>query len=81
MKNINKDTFCYLPFGSVYVTPDGSLTPCCIAEGFEEKINWKDFNSIDELVNSAPYKRIRKQLIEGIEPPECSACFVHNKYL
>ena len=78
MKKINKDTFCYLPFGSVYVTPTGLLTPCCIAEPFAEEINWKEFNSIDELINSAPYKRIRKQLVEGIKPPECNACFVHN---
>ena len=78
MNKINKDTFCYLPFGSVYVEPTGRIHPCCIAHPFEESINWKDFKSVDELVNSAPYKRIRKQLINGEKPIECEQCFVHK---
>lgn len=78
MEKIKSDTFCYLPFGSVYVAPDGNLCPCCIGTPFKEKINWKDFSSIDELINSKPYRRIRKELIEGIEPSECDACFVNK---
>ena len=78
MNKFNKDTFCYLPFGSIYVEPTGRLHPCCIARPFEEGINWKDFDSIEELMNSAPYKRIRKQLVNGEKPEECAACFVHN---
>jgi len=78
MNEYNKDTFCYLPFGSVYVEPTGKLAPCCIADGFEEGINWKDFENMEDLFNSAPYKRIRKQLINGEKPSECSACFIHK---
>jgi sulfatase maturation enzyme AslB (radical SAM superfamily) len=78
MGELNKDTFCYLPFGSIYVEPTGRLHPCCIASPFEENINWKDFNSVEELINSPAYKRIRKQLINGEKPSECSACFIHG---
>lgn len=78
MNEYNKDTFCYLPFGSVYVEPTGRLHPCCIASPFEEDVNWKDFNSIEELINSPAYKRIRKQLVNGEKPNECSACFIHK---
>lgn len=78
MNKFNEETFCYLPFGSVYVEPTGRLHPCCIASPFEEDINWKDFNSVEEIVNSEPYKRIRKQLVNGEKPSECSACFIHG---
>jgi MoaA/NifB/PqqE/SkfB family radical SAM enzyme len=78
LKKINTDTFCYLPFGSIYVEPTGELTPCCIAKPFKENINWKDFSSIDDLINSKPYRRIRKELLQGIEPSECDACFVNK---
>lgn len=78
MNKVDKDTFCYLPFGSVYVEPTGRLHPCCIAQPFQENINWRDFNSIDELINSPAYRRIRKQLVNGEKPYECSACFVHK---
>lgn len=80
MNKINKDTFCYLPFGSIYVDPKGALQPCCVGRPFKEGANWKDFSSIDELMNSAPYKRIRKELLEGVEPTECSACFVNKNH-
>jgi hypothetical protein len=78
MKDINQDTFCYLPFGSIYVEPTGRLHPCCVARPFKEGINWKDFNSTDELINSPAYKRIRKQLLNGEKPSECNACFIHG---
>lgn len=67
-----------MPFGSIYVSPSGALSPCCIGTPFKEKVNWKDYSSIDELINSKPYRRIRKELLEGIGPSECDACFVHN---
>lgn len=78
MNKLNEDTFCYLPFGSIYVEPTGRLHPCCIADPFKENIYWKDFNSVEELVNSTPFKRIRKQLVNGEKPSECSACFIHG---
>ncbi len=78
MGKYNSDTFCYLPFGSVYVDPTGELSPCCIAATFKEGIRWEDFNTLEDLVNSAPYKRIRKQLLNGIAPSECNACFIHK---
>jgi organic radical activating enzyme len=62
----------------VYVHPTGEIHPCCVAKPFEEKINLRDFNTIDELINSDPYKRIRKQLVNGEEPKECASCFLYG---
>lgn len=78
MKIENKDTFCYLPFGSVAIEPDGTLKPCCIAKPFKESINSTNFDSIDDLVNSPPYKRIRKEMLQGTAPFECDECFVYK---
>jgi radical SAM protein with 4Fe4S-binding SPASM domain len=79
MNNLNNSqTFCYLPFGSIYVAPSGELAPCCVAAPFNEKINFKDFNTIDEMINSEPYKRMRKQMLNNVAPSECSECFVYK---
>lgn len=68
-------TFCYLPFGSIHVTPTGKLHPCCMSAPFQEEIVWDDFDSIDELFNSEPYRRIRKQMVSNEKPVECKVCF------
>jgi hypothetical protein len=75
---INPETFCYLPFGSIYVFPDGTLHPCCVAYPFKENINFKDFDSVDEAINSEPYRRIRKEMLDGIKPTECAECFIYK---
>lgn len=76
--NINPETFCYLPFGSIYVFPDGTLHPCCVAYPFKENIKFEDFNSVDEVINSEPYKRIRKEMLDGKKPTECAECFIYK---
>ena len=76
--NIISDKFCYLPFGSIYVGASGTLSPCCVASPFKENINFKDFNSVDEAINSEPYKRIRKEMLSNIAPSECAECFVYK---
>jgi organic radical activating enzyme len=76
--NTISDKFCYLPFGSIYVAPNGALSPCCVASPFKENINFKDFNSVDEAINSEPYKRIRKEMLNNVAPTECAECFVYK---
>lgn len=76
--NTISDKFCYLPFGSIYVAPNGVLSPCCIASPFKENINFKDFNSVDEVINSSAYKRIRREMLNSIEPTECADCFIYK---
>jgi len=78
MSNIIPQTFCYLPFGSIYVGASGTLSPCCIASPFKEEINFRDFNSVDEAINSEAYKRIRGEMLNNIAPSECSECFVYK---
>ena len=76
--NTISEKFCYLPFGSIYVGASGTLSPCCVASPFKENINFKDFNSVDEAINSEPYKRIRKEMLSNIAPSECAECFVYK---
>ena len=79
--NTISEKFCYLPFGSIYVGASGTLSPCCVASPFKENINFKDFNSVDEAINSEPYKRIRKEMLSNIAPSECAECFVYKNRL
>ena len=76
--NTISEKFCYLPFGSIYVGASGTLSPCCVASPFKENIHFKDFNSVDEAINSEPYKRIRKEMLSNIAPSECAECFVYK---
>ena len=48
-------TFCILPFIHLYSEPNGELKPCCIADGFDEKINLKN-TSIEDAFNSTQMK-------------------------
>lgn len=76
--NTISEKFCYLPFGSIYVGASGTLSPCCVASPFKENIHFRDFNSVDEAINSEPYKRIRKEMLSNIAPSECAECFVYK---
>lgn len=71
---MNKDTFCILPFKSIYVKPNGNVSPCCVSK---ELNTTKNFNTsdINSVLNSKSYKSLRKQLIEGKKPSVCSFCW------
>lgn len=74
----NKDTFCILPWIHMYVNPDGNVLPCCIGD-WKRPLGNTRVNSIEEIWNSEAYKRLRLALLNGEQPPECNACWVHEK--
>lgn len=74
----NNNTFCILPFVHLYAEPKGDMKPCCIASGFDDKLNLKNM-SIDEAFNSPQMKELRKDMLEGKYNKVCNVCYEREK--
>ena len=70
----NNKAFCILPFVHLYAEPKGDMKPCCIASGFDDKLNLKNM-SIDEAFNSPQMKELRKDMLEGKYNKVCNVCY------
>jgi MoaA/NifB/PqqE/SkfB family radical SAM enzyme len=70
-----KDTQCILAYTSLYVNPDGLVRPCCVADNFEEKLQWSDYDNVMDLLNSKQFKKLREDMDNGITPKPCDICF------
>jgi hypothetical protein len=82
-------SFCVLPFMHLATHPLGTVTPCCIADMNNGKSSAKNENEseslilglskLDQISNAENFKKIRKKMISGEYPSECSNCFFHEK--
>lgn len=72
-----KDTFCVMPFLHLNIQPDGNLKPCCISNNFE---NTQIIDSsIKEAYNSEEFKKLRIDMLNGIENDVCAGCYKSEK--
>lgn len=69
------DKKCILAYTALYVAPNGGVQPCCISKPFKSNPKFSDFSSIEEIYNSEPFRNLREQMDNGIEPDECDYCF------
>lgn len=74
MNALKSKTFCILPWIHLYANPDGSVLPCCIGDHHRSLGNVQS-STIDEVWNSDQFKTLRKKMIDGDRPVECSACY------
>lgn len=72
------DKFCILPFVHFNVYPDDKIKPCCYSQSFFKNVNLKE-TSIVEAFNSDEYKKLRKDLLNGIEHSFCDVCWKTEK--
>lgn len=70
--NPSSKTFCVLPFVSMSNTNSGEYRICCDSFGFGPNIQT---DSADTVWNSDYYKKIRLDLIDGVENPNCESCW------
>ena len=73
---VKKDTFCILPWMHFYFNPQGQVTPCCQANTNYPLSNYKT-NKID--FNSAKIVKFRETLLNGLEAPQCSSCYIKEQ--
>ena len=75
---MNKKTFCILPWVHVYTAPTGEALPCCVADP-AYLIGNSNSMSIEELVNAPAMKKLRIDMLKGVENPLCSRCYHHER--
>ena len=67
----NSKTFCMHPFTGLATREDGAICACCRSH----PVGFIQNNTLEEIWNGSTMRRIRKQVINGQRPPECSPCF------
>ena len=72
--NINKNVICMMPWIHMHIWPEGKVFPCCMSDSRKSFGNIND-NSISEIINDEDYKKLRKEMLNGIRPEVCSRCY------
>lgn len=75
--------FCKLPFSSLEMSPDGTCQVCCKIDRPITKPDGTKYNLVtDKLAdiwNSENLQQIRQKFLDGVEPEECSKCWVEEQ--
>jgi MoaA/NifB/PqqE/SkfB family radical SAM enzyme len=80
-KDLDRTTFCPLPWTNVLIHSNGKISHCCTLD-FQYS-NLRDdntpysINDVDfyDFRNSKQVRQMRQQMLSGIKPPECFKCF------
>ena len=74
--NASSKTFCPLPWTHLHLHTDGGILPCCTSRFVVGNAN----DGPTQLAwNSEKMKQIRFELMNNIEPKNCSYCFDKEK--
>jgi radical SAM protein with 4Fe4S-binding SPASM domain len=73
-------TMCLFPWTHMYVHTTGDVFPCCIAEPLNKNLSLGNVKTqtIDEIWNGEPYKKLRKDMVEGRQDPHCNQCYIRE---
>ena len=72
-KNCNLSKACVLPFSHFTAYPMGDAKVCCMSETIKD-INLNE-TSIDDAFNSEEYKKLRRDMLNGVENNICKVCY------
>ena len=67
-----------MPWVHTHIWPNGNAFPCCMSDSDIEYGNLND-NSLEEIWNSEKYKKLRKNMLNEKESPECTRCYEMEK--
>ncbi|WP_290735533.1 twitch domain-containing radical SAM protein [Halobacteriovorax sp. JY17] len=76
-------TFCPLPWVHLSTHPIGEVTLCCLADSTnsigsarsKDKTLSLNSNSIDSILNSDSFKKVRLEMLSGNRPSACMGCY------
>lgn len=75
------NTFCILPWIHFFHEPSGEIRACCSANANAGNFgNLRDFNSAEDVVNSAGMKQIRVDMLAGQQNSACSQCYQEEQH-
>lgn len=72
------DTFCPLPWMHLYVGTDGNVLPCCVSDQSIPMGNILT-TSIENIINSKKFIKIRNNMLNDLKSPECAFCYDQEK--
>ena len=75
---IKSKTLCPLPFAGAIVNTDGSVQCCSISKQTLGNVNEQPLEQI--LTTSETLKNIRKEMLEGKYPSNCSDCYLKERH-
>ena len=70
----DKDTKCVLPVIHLHTWPNKDVYACCLGN-IDHQVGSLKNNTLKEIWNDDPMRRIRRQMLAGERPPECINCF------
>lgn len=81
--NIPHEKFCILPWVSLETSPIGTVRPCCLAMDEIVDDNGDKFKlseaTFDQIQNSFHMRDLRKQFLNGQQPPTCQRCWKEER--
>lgn len=75
-KLVELKTFCMLPFKSICTERNGQIQACLQSERYSESTIYAD--SLDESWNGEYFKKLRHDILNEIENPNCRRCWEAN---
>jgi radical SAM protein with 4Fe4S-binding SPASM domain len=70
-----EDVICAIPWIHLNLEPNGKVVPCCLTSHYNYFSGDLTTDSIEEIWNSDNMKKLRKEMINGVEPKICATCF------
>jgi radical SAM protein with 4Fe4S-binding SPASM domain len=67
-------TFCMMPWVHMHGFPDGRAYPCCLSDYWHPVGDLRK-NTMEEIWNNDNYKKLRTNMLNGVESPECKNCY------
>jgi radical SAM protein with 4Fe4S-binding SPASM domain len=67
---------CWEPWTTIFVTWQGEIHPCC---GSEQVMGNLPEQSILDIWNGADYRRLRKDMAQGLSPEGCRSCMKNQR--
>jgi MoaA/NifB/PqqE/SkfB family radical SAM enzyme len=77
-KFLKNKSLCPLPFAGAIVLPDGDVQCCSISKDFLGNVNDKPLEEI--LATSEKLKEIKREMLEGKFPNNCSDCYKKEEH-
>jgi len=77
-KLYNSKVFCMMPWVHTHIWPNGNAFPCCMSNSDIVYGNLND-NSLEDIWNNEKYKKLRKNMLNEKESPECTRCYEMEK--
>ena len=77
--SMSNDTICAVPWMHLNFEPNGKVVPCCLTSHYNYFAGDLNTQPIDAIWNSSNMKKLRKEMLNGIEPDICATCFNKEK--